>query len=534
MLLAMSLLGVSPTPEDDDRPNIVLIMVDDMGFSDVGAYGGEIDTPHLDRLAARGMRFTQFYNTSKCFPTRASLMTGLYAHQVGMGYRPDSIRHGVTIAEVLREVGYRTLMVGKWHGRENPWDRGFDRYFGLVDGAVNHFNPGLTRPGEPPPSRKAPGRLRRWAVDGEMFLPYTPDDPYFYSTDAYTEKVLEYLDAYADEDRPFFLYLAYTAPHDPLQAWPGDIGKYRGRYMTGWDELRRRRYERQVEMGIIDSTWKLPEHATIRASWKRMSKYTSRYWDDDGRILPWEEVDGKEDWDLKMAVYAAMIDRVDRQIGRLMEKLRAVGKEENTLVLFLSDNGGSAEMVHNQRDRDHPPVDPPGSMAAWHSVDAPWAFLSNTPFRHYENWSHEGGIATPFIATWPRKIVPGRISHEVAHLIDVMATAIDVGKATYPVAYRGEDIHPLEGKSLAPVFEGRERDGHEALFFEWDGGKAVRRGRWKLVDARGADTNWELYDMEADRAGTHDLSDALPEKVEELATMWTAWAERTGVQFGTP
>ncbi|MEX0600424.1 MAG: arylsulfatase [Rhodothermales bacterium] len=523
--LSTVVTGASAQPADE-RPNIVLIMVDDMGFSDIGSYGGEIDTPNLDRLAEEGLRFTQFYNTSKCFPTRASLMTGLYAHQVAMDERPGTIRNGVTIAEVLREAGYRTLMTGKWHGVENPFDRGFDRYFGLVDGAVNHFNPGLQRPGEPPPARKTPGHLRKWAIDGEVHVPYTPSDPDFYSTDVYTDYAIDFLETYADEERPYFLYLSYTAPHDPLQAWPEDIEKYRGSYMAGWDELRLRRYERQIEMGLIDAEWKLSDRGRIREHQRRTSRFTSRYWSDDGRILPWDEVERKEDWDLKMAVYAAMIDRVDQQIGRLMEAIQDMGDEDNTLVLFLSDNGGSGEMVHNQQNREHPPVDPPGPMSAWHSVDAPWANLSNTPFNYYKNWSHEGGIATPLIAYWPSRIAPGGITHDVSHIIDVMATAIDVGEAEYPATYRDERIHPLEGKSLLPVLEGRTRDGHEALFFEWDDGKAVRTDRWKLVDARGDGTDWQLYDMVADRTETNDLSDAHPKKVAEMAARYDAWADR--------
>lgn len=531
VVLHLSLCGYvsDARASEDDRPNIVLIMVDDMGFSDLGSYGGEIETPNLDRMAEQGIRFTNFYNTSKCFPTRASLMTGLYAHQVGMGDTHGTIRNGVTIAEVLREAGYRTLMTGKWHGDENPYDRGFDRYFGLVDGAVNHFNPGLQRPGEPPPAKKTPGNRRKWAIDDEVYLPYTPPNPDFYSTDAYTDYAVRFLEEYEGEDRPFFLYLAYTAPHDPIQAWPEDIEKYRGTYMAGWDQLRRRRYERQIEMGVIDPSWKLSERSTIRDHQKKTSKFTSRYWDDEDRILAWDEVEGKEDWALKMSVYAAMVDRVDQQVGRLMEKIRELDEEENTLVLFLSDNGGSAEMVHNQQNRNYPPADPPGSMAAWHSVDAPWANLSNTPFRQYKNWSHEGGIATPLIAYWPSGVAePGRFSHEPSHLIDIMATAVELGDADYPVTYRGEDIHPLEGKSLTPILEGREREGHEAIFFEWAGGQAVRTDQWKLVDAVGTGTDWELYDMVADRTETNDLSAERPDKVEELAALWEAWADHVG------
>jgi len=306
------------------RPNIVLIMADDMGYSDIGCYGGEICTPNLDRLAAGGLRFTQFYNNSICVPTRASLLTGLYSQQVGVHYNtPTVMKNCVTLAEVLRSAGYRTLMTGKWHAEQIPCQRGFDRYFGLADGCCNYFNPGPRRAGEGEPGRKLTsfGYPRRWAIDDKVYLPYKPKDKNFYTTDAFTDYAIDYLQQYGREERPFFLYVAYTAPHYPLHAWGEDITRYRGKYMVGWDKLRQQRFERMVEMGLVDKRWGLSPR--------------------DEEVPKWDSVEDKDSWDLKMAVYAAMIDRMDRNIGRIIAKIRQLGKEDNTLVLFLSDNGGT-------------------------------------------------------------------------------------------------------------------------------------------------------------------------------------------------
>ncbi|KPK70728.1 MAG: hypothetical protein AMJ84_07350 [Acidithiobacillales bacterium SM23_46] len=482
-----------------DRPNIVLIMADDMGFSDIGCYGGEIQTPNLDRLAKEGVRFTQFYNNAKCSPTRASLMTGLHYQQVGAG-ASIKMENCVTIAEVLKAAGYRTLMVGKWHHGDIPVERGFDRHFGLTDGCCNYFNPGKRRPGEKEPGRKKP--VRRWAIDDKVFLPYTPEDKDFYTTDAFTDHALAYLDQYGQEDRPFFLYAAYTAPHYPLHAWPEDIARYRGKYMVGWDAIRQQRFERMVKMGLIERRWSM----SLR----------------DPEVPRWEEVEDKEAWDLKMAVYAAMIDRMDQNIGRILTKIRELGKEDNTLVLFLSDNGGCAEFVHTTPDI------PPGPMESYRTVDRPWANASNTPFRKYKSWDHEGGIATPLIACWPRAVEPGQITHQVGHLIDIMATCADVAGAEYPSSFGGNQVLPLEGKSLLPILQGKTREGHKELFWQYRNTYAVRQGKWKLL---GVDTNpWELYDMEADRTELHDLADEHPEKVKELAALYGAWAKRCGAK----
>jgi len=487
------------------KPNIVLIMADDMGWSDIGCYGGEVRTPNLDRMAQRGIRFTQFYNNAKCGPTRASLLTGLYSQQVGdraMG----SCTHCVTIAEVLQAAGYRTLMAGKWHQDNLPVRRGFDRYFGLADGCCNFWNPGKQRPGEPAPGRKR-SSWRRWAIDGKEYKPYTPEKKDFYTTDEFTNYALQYLDQYGKEDKPFFLYLAYTAPHYPLHAWPEDIARYRGTYRIGWDELRRRRFARQVKMGLIDKRFGMSPR-------------------DEG-VKKWDDIPAaqRDEWDLKMAVYAAMIDRMDQNIGRVMEKIRQLGKADNTLVLFLADNGGCAERVHKT------PNVPPGPLASYRTVDPPWANASNTPFRKYKSWDHEGGICTPLIAYWPARIkTGGQITRQAGHIIDILATCADVAGAAYPATFGGKDILPLEGKSLAPIFDGTRREPHEAIYWSYGGCRAVRCGKWKLVAARRK--AWELYDLDADRTELHDLASANPRRVEKMAALHAAWQAKCRAAMG--
>ncbi len=483
------------------RPNIILIMCDDMGFSDIGCYGSEIPTPNIDRLAREGMRFTQFYNGARCCPTRASLLTGLYAHQAGIGhmvrnleaqlgpaYRGYLNERCVTIAEALRPAGYRTLMVGKWHvGEERPhWplDRGFEHYYGLISGASNYWKLDANR---------------KMARDNE---PIVPQEENFYMTDAFTENALKFLDAYGRSDKPFFLYLAYTAPHWPLHAWPEDIAKHKGRYAIGWDELRQRRYRRQIELGIINPDWKLSPR--------------------DPRAPAWQDAKNKQWLDMRMAVYAAQITRMDQGIGRILAKLRELGIERDTLIMFLSDNGGCAEEL-----RGNDPRVMPGPVDTFQSYGLPWANASNTPFRRFKHWVHEGGIATPFIARWPAVIKPGTITHQVGHIIDVMATCVDVAGAEYPEEYNGRKITPLEGKSLLPIFQGKQREGHDALFWEHEGNRAVRQGRWKLVSMY--PQGWELFDMEADRTEQNDLAQKYPEKVRELEALWNAWAKKCGV-----
>ncbi|MDH7600750.1 MAG: arylsulfatase [Armatimonadota bacterium] len=500
-----------------ERPNIVLIVADDMGYSDIGCYGGEIDTPNIDRLATGGIRFSRFYNNAVCMPTRASILTGLYPHQVGSADKAWLAQTGnVTIAEVLKEAGYITLMSGKWHNGTQPGmlpvDRGFHKYWGLLSGSSNYFNPGLRRPGEPEPAHKSPGDTRPWGEDDKIIRPYTPEERDFYATDAFTERAIQFLDKYGKEDRPFFLYLAYTAPHFPIQARPQEIAKYRGKYLIGWDELRRRRFERQLELGLAEKQWQLSER--------------------DELAPRWSDVGNKEEWDLKMAVYAAMIDRMDQGIGRVLEKIRQLGKEDNTLVVFLSDNGGCAEHI------DRTPNVPAGPVNSYKTVDAPWANASNTPFRRFKAFDHEGGIATPCVMYWPKGIQGrGRICRDVGHVMDLMPTFVELAGAKYPEEYKGHKILPMEGRSLVPALQGKEMGEREPIFWEFRGCRAVLAGRWKLVTQGPARNHvnvpigpghdkWELYDMATDRCELHDLARHYPEKVAELDALWQYWYKR--------
>ncbi len=487
----------------DDRPNIILILADDMGYSDLGCYGGGINTPNLDQLGNQGIRFTQFYNTAKCFPSRASLMTGLYSHQVGMGRQAGSFNNkGVTIAQVLRKAGYRTLMSGKWHGTDLPVNMGFDRYYGLVDGAVNYWNPGEQQPGEPMPGRKQFMYPRTWAIDSMIYKPYTPADPDFYITDAFTDYALDYLEEYRDEEKPFFLYLAYTAPHYPLHAWPEDIDKYRNRYRGGWDSLRQVRYRRIMDLGLF------PEGITL----------SPRH----PECPPWEEFPEKEEEALKMAVYAAMVDRMDQNIGRILEKVKETKAWENTVIMFLSDNGACAEVA------DYTPDIAPGPVESYRSLNLPWANATNTPFRKFKNHDFEGGICTPFIVHYPDLIREPAITDQPGHLIDIMATCIDLAGATYPETFAGHDVLPLEGRSLLPVLEGKEREGHEYLYWQWAGSTGIRQGSWKAVGY--VDTPWELYDIEKDRAELNNLADQHPEIVRALDQQFSTWAVKVGAR----
>jgi arylsulfatase A-like enzyme len=509
-----------------EKPNIILVMADDMGFSDLGCYGSEIATPNLDRLAMGGLRFTQFYNNAKCGPSRASLMTGLYPQQVGE--RNDSW-NSLNIAQVMKSVGYRTLMTGRNGGlAAPPVQCGFDHFYGLLDnGCCNYFNPGLRRSEENEPGRKYPGEKRAWAIDGKVIQPYTPEDKDFYATDAFTDYAIEYLNQHGKGDRPFFLYLPYTAPHFPMHARPEDIAKYRGKYLVGWDTIRQRRYNRLVELGMMD----------------KQSKLSPR----DVNVPSWDEVDEKDKdrWDLHMAVYSAMIDRMDQGIGRILASVRELGIEENTLVLFLSDNGACAE-DHKAFKTTAPEV-PPGSMESYRTQGAPWANVSNTPFRKFKWWLHEGGIASPLIAYWPKVIKEGgRVTQQVGHIMDIMPTCLEVAGATYPDSRKGRELMPLEGRSLLPILQGKERRGHEALYWQFGECRAVRKGKWKLVsphpnprfgvdyfaegDAANREGNkeipWELYDLKSDRTERINLASQLPDQVREMANLFATWSAR--------
>lgn len=482
---------VARAAPDRTRPNIILIMVDDMGYSDIGCYGGEVETPNIDMLAKGGLRFTQFYNTAKCHTTRAELLTGNYAYWIG----DHNMQYGATFGEVLRGVGYRTLIAGKWHQSPLPTTRGFDRYYGLADGCCNFFNPGLkARDGEGPPGRKGKTRVRRWAIEDRVIMGYTNPDKDFYTTDAFTTYAIERLEEYKDEDKPFLLYLPYTAPHYPLHAWPEDIAKYRGKYKVGWDVIRQQRFQRMKEMGIIG-----PNHQLT----PRESK-------------AWNELSEKEKnaEDLKMAVYCAMIDRVDQNLGRLFKTVKELGKWDNTLIMFLTDNGACREQPNTT------PNIPPGPVESYRTVSVGWANASNTPYRKFKSTDYEGGTRTPFIVHWPGVIQPG-MTDQVGHIIDITPTFMDITGAEYPLEINGQKTKPPAGQSLLPIFHGQQRTPHEELYWRFGKAKAVRQGDLKAV--RLGDAPWELYDLAADPTEMNDLAKRHPEKLDELTNLWDTW-----------
>ena len=481
----------------NEKPNILLILVDDMGWSDIGCYGSEVATPNLDRLAENGIRFTQMHNTSKCFPSRAILQTGIYAQQNGYdkSYK-QPLANCVTLGEVLHTAGYRTLWSGKHHGVETPVDRGYDRYYGLREGASNHFNPGMQREGEPKPAQKRPDRP--FFVDHEKFQPYSPPID-FYTTDYFTKYALEWLEEYKDEDKPFFLHMGYTAPHDPLMAWPKDIAKYKGTYLKGYNDIRAKRYAKQKEIGLINQRFMLSEETYD--PWESLS--------DSMKIVE----------DLKMAVYSAMIDRMDQKVGEILAKIESMGKLENTLVLFMSDNGSSAEVVRIPGDGKI------GAVGQWTSLGKNWANVSNTPYRYYKNYSFEGGICTPMIAYWPKGFeAKNAISHFPGHFIDIMATLVDITGADYPTEYNGQKIIPMQGVSLLPILKGDVIQREKPLFWQWQRGKAVREGQWKIV-VNGLDSEWELYNVDEDPTETNNLAAIHPEIVERMDGLYTSWLE---------
>lgn len=540
-LLALALAAARA--EAPARPNFVVIMSDDMGFSDIGCQGGEIQTPNLDALAAGGLRFTQFHNNARCCPTRASLLTGLYPHQTGIGhmmddrgtpaYRGDLNTRCRTIAEVLAPAGYRAYATGKWHvtrhtrpdGPKHNWPlgRGFDRYYGTIHGAGSFFDPStLTR-------------------DNTAISPFA-DPKYqpavYYYTDAIADHAAQFVRDHARDhaDRPFFLYVAFTAAHWPMHALPEDIQKYRGVYDVGYGPIRRARFERAARLGLIDPAQPLSPQA---GDW---DKAQDKAWEAAG-----------------MEVYAAMVDRMDQGIGKVVAALKQTGAFDNTLVLYLQDNGGCAESMGRSAEKDHPDAPrpaaptlppltaeallPPGSVPPQTRDGYPvrmgrnatpgpadtyvaygkrWANVSNTPFREYKHWVHEGGTATPLIAHWPRGTTArGELRRQPGHVIDIMATCVDLAGATYPA-----EAAPLEGRSLAPAFADLpiQRD---ALFWEHEGNRAVREGDWKLVSKH--EGPWELYDLSKDRVESRDLAEGHPGLVKRLSAKHAAWSERVGV-----
>ncbi|WP_147918055.1 arylsulfatase [Ruania zhangjianzhongii] len=512
------------------RPNIVLILTDDMGFSDIGCFGGEIETPNIDQLAATGVSLTQFYNTARCSPSRASLLTGLHPHQTGIGilnyddspegYPGDLNDRCVTIAEALKPAGYRNYLAGKWHvardihtpSRSWPTRRGFDEFYGTLEGAGSYFLP------------------RTLTRDENNIEHEAAADPGYYYTDAISDNAVEFVRRHGAEhaEDPFFLYVGYTAPHWPLHALEEDVRKYLGRFDAGWDELRRARLRRLVDAGIIDETWPLTDR--------------------DPRVPAWEDV-ADQGWEARrMAVYAAMIDRMDQGVGRILGELDAQGISDDTIVLFLSDNGGCAEEMPVETAKDfvttyvsfdaqtrdgrevHAGNDPsiePGGEDSYTTYGRSWANLSNTPFREYKHWIHEGGNATPLIVNWPAGLPRGVQREQPHQLPDVMATLLDAAGVEYPAAGPQGTPLPLEGVSMLPTLQAGATDADRLLYWEHEGNCGVRRGQWKLVKKHAQP--WELYDLVADRTELDDKVAEHPQIVAELSAAYTAWAQRCGV-----
>jgi arylsulfatase A-like enzyme len=521
----------------DDRPNIVLILADDLGYSDIGCYGGEIQTPNLDYLAKNGLRFRKFYNTSRCCPTRASLLTGLYNQQAGIGemttdmsepgYRGYLTDNTVTLAEVLRSAGYHTAMSGKWHVsntieqptkeeqikwlnhqayhpyfspvEQYPVNRGFEKYYGNLWGVVDYFDPFAL-------------------VDGTT--PVTSVPKGYYHTDAINDTAAKYIQEFSKEDKPFFIYVAETAPHWPVMAFPEDIQKYADTYKVGWEAIREARYKRMVAKGIID-----PKTAALSPRFKE--------------DLSWENNTDK-DWDARaMAVHAAMVDRMDRGIGRIIKALKESGRLDNTIILFLSDNGASPEICANfKAGFDRPgetrdgrtiiyPSDKkilPGPDSVFGSIGPRWANVANTPFQYFKAQSYEGGIRTPMIAFWPDKIkAKGAFSDHLGHVMDFMSTFIELAKTRYPTTFKGHTITPTSGISLVPALEGKEEGIHHELFNEHFKARYIRDGDWKLVSLS-SDSIWHLYKINQDQTELHDLAKQYPEVVARLSERWWQWA----------
>ena len=547
-VLALLVASLAPAKS----PNIVLIMADDMGYSDIGCYGSEIKTPVLDQLAENGLRYTQFYNTSRCCPTRAALISGLYSHQTGMGlmegdrgwpaYRGVINKCCVTIPEALKSAGYRSYMSGKWHltrhkspdGDKSAWpmQRGFDRFYGTITGAGSFYDPATLCRGNT-------------YITPENDPVYQPES--FYYTDAINDNAVAFIADHCGDDKvadkPFFLYVSHTSAHWPMHAPEADIAKYKGVYDQGYPATREARYRKAIEMGVIDKKW-------------AMSKG-----------LDWEGFQHKE-WDIRcMEVYAAMTEVMDRGIGRIVDELKKQNLFNNTVVIYLQDNGGCAEgygRANNSHQKDRfkfkplgkdglqtkiwPPMQTrdgrfvrtgpetmPGAEDTFVAYGPGWANASNTPFRGYKHDPYEGGIGTPFIVSWPRGIPTqrnGSIVHDVSHLIDLMPTFVELGGATYPAEYEGNKIQPMEGVSLVPTLGGKAIKRQAPLGFEHHGNLGLRDGKWKIVSMyrRDQPRTWELYDMEADRTELNDLAKKMPGKLDAMVAAWQAWADRVGVQ----
>ena len=565
LLTALLLAPLAALHAADDKPNILIILADDLGWSDLGCYGGEIRTPNLDSLAAGGLRFTQFYSCTRCCPSRASLLTGLYPHQAGIGlmtsdqaakfpgagdkgeafpgYRGALNANCVTIAQVLKPVGYRTAAVGKWHvgDSEPPTKRGFDDFYGFIGGyGVDSWEPRMMK-------RLPESRPQRSYKPGE-----------FFATDAITDHALDFLADMRQSGAPWLLYIGYQAPHFPVQSKREDMTGYPEIYAQGWDNIREQRLAKQKKIGLLPESTLLTPRSKIPhpVASKRLGSWTG-----DGNNPAWDSLpaDRRADLAQRMAVYAGMVTGMDRNIGRLLADLRASGQLDNTLILFLSDNGACAEWEPFGFEMLPTPNPVPGTglnqgtqalpnklyrgaelaqmgqAGSFPSYGSGWANACNTPWRLYKHYGHEGGIGTPLIAHWPASFGKEkdneRFVREPAHLIDLMATCVDIAGAKYPAEWNGKNVLPMEGVSLRPLFAAsasRAATPSPRLFaWEHEGNRAFREGKWKLVSLAAAP--WELYDMEADRVEMNDLAASQPERVKNMSAKWEVWAKRTNV-----
>jgi arylsulfatase len=512
-----------------DRPNILIILADDMGYSDLGCFGGEIQTPNIDKLATTGVRFTQFYNCARCCPSRASLLTGQYSHKAGInGMGVNLNMNAATIAEVLRANNYHTGMVGKWHLsttkaledknehlrwlahrsdhgpfsplKNYPSNRGFEEHWGNIWGVVNYFDPFSL-------------------VHNEEPIKEVPSD--FYMTDFITQKSIDLIDQFSKDDKPFFMYVAHTAPHWPLHARPEDIARYKGKYSEGWDVLRRKRYQRMIDLKLIDpATCSLPPNSSGKT---------------------WEACTEKEKEAENMAVHAAMVDRIDQGVGKIIQELKDKGLYENTIIFILSDNGASYE-------RGYPPgfdrpgftrdsilieynSPHPGSQTTWNYIGTAWASAVNSPFRFWKMESYEGGACTPLVVHWPKglKNQENTINRGVGHVIDIMPTCLELAGAKYPAEINHLKTLPMDGKDMLPLLLGKTKAIHDTLYWEHEGGKAVRVGDWKISALK--NSNWELFDLSKDRSEANNLSAKYPEKVEQMNAAWIRWAVKMGIKY---
>lgn len=526
VIISLVLIAAMGYTQPRKQPNIVVILADDLGYSDLGCYGSEINTPNLDKLASQGLKLTQFYNAGRCCPSRASLLTGLYPHQASVGdmLQGDSLpgydTHlnftSVTLAEVLKDAGYHTVISGKWHvGNEPdywPTKRGFiDQYFS--NGTTGHYF-GIAKGRQYIVNGKNVEVSGEWikSGDSEYKLFKNADGSQWYATDAIADNAIKFISDFRKKEKakPFFLYLPFTAPHWPLHAFEEDIVRYQGKYLVGWDSLRVRRFNKMKQLGLIDPGWELSPRNENVPAWNTLP--------DSLKLRN----------DRLMAVYAAMIDRLDQNIGKLLQSLKETGDLDNTLIIFLADNGGCHEEVRRGARNTLP-----GTPESFDGYEYPWANVSNTPFQWFKHWAHEGGTSTPFIAWYPSVIKAGRLSKETGHISDLMPTLVEIAGATYPKEYKGNKITPTVGKSLVPLFKGQDYKGHEVICWEHEGNRAVRKGDWKLVSRYDYKNNvelpWELYNIKNDRSETKNLANKDSERLVELKKIYEEWSKKTNV-----